>query len=165
MIPCLTPQGKMMLRSREKVWSLGITALHWRKSLQSHLGYPKLSSKIISTKTSFTTATRCYRFCKNCRVQLSFYYLQCKYISKLSNDPKHRCWNCNKSKSTSVGPFLSCPFCKAVQPVDTSVDYFVIFGMWVMQMFHGFNLFYQTWNGQFYLKKISFLNFMQREGV
>ncbi|KMZ75312.1 hypothetical protein ZOSMA_116G00350 [Zostera marina] len=120
----------MMSQSREKVWSQGIAALRWRKSLQSHLSSLKHSSKITSTITNSTTATKCYRLCINRRAPLSFYYLQCNYSSKsLPDDLKCRCWNCNQSKSTSLDPFLSCPSCKAVQPIDTSIDYFVIFGI------------------------------------
>ncbi|KAF3323060.1 Iron-sulfur cluster co-chaperone protein HscB [Carex littledalei] len=38
------------------------------------------------------------------------------------------CWNCGTVGPKS-GPFLACGSCGAVQPVDTSVDYFHIFGI------------------------------------
>lgn len=40
-----------------------------------------------------------------------------------------RCWSCDREAETV--PFLFCEACRSVQPVDHSVDYFEIFGLWV----------------------------------
>lgn len=40
------------------------------------------------------------------------------------------CWNCNAVPGSTT-PFLFCQSCRSVQPVDHSVDYFQIFGLWV----------------------------------
>ncbi|KAK1387456.1 iron-sulfur cluster co-chaperone protein HscB-like [Heracleum sosnowskyi] len=38
------------------------------------------------------------------------------------------CWNCN-AVAASMNPFLVCQSCRAVQPVDHSIDYFHIFSL------------------------------------
>lgn len=45
---------------------------------------------------------------------------------KLSN-----CWNCN-AVASGITPFLVCQSCRAVQPVDHSIDYFRIFSLYVL---------------------------------
>ncbi|KAK2996604.1 hypothetical protein RJ639_025864 [Escallonia herrerae] len=41
-----------------------------------------------------------------------------------------RCWNCKDAAgSCPAMPFLACPSCHSVQPIDRSVDYFQIFGL------------------------------------
>ncbi|KAL1821198.1 hypothetical protein ACET3Z_016067 [Daucus carota] len=39
------------------------------------------------------------------------------------------CWNCNAAAAESTTPFLFCQPCRAVQPVDHSIDYFQIFSL------------------------------------
>lgn len=39
----------------------------------------------------------------------------------------NRCWNCKSPPKTT--PFLACDSCRSVQPLDSSVDYFQIFGL------------------------------------
>lgn len=44
---------------------------------------------------------------------------------------KVRCWNCN-AVPRNTGTFLVCESCRCIQPVDQTVDYFQIFGLWVL---------------------------------
>ncbi|XP_021769572.1 iron-sulfur cluster co-chaperone protein HscB, mitochondrial-like [Chenopodium quinoa] len=48
--------------------------------------------------------------------------------SSSSSSEIRRCWNCNSSPTTSQ-LFLVCDSCRCIQPVDSSVDYFRIFGL------------------------------------
>ncbi|XP_020585079.1 uncharacterized protein LOC110027824 [Phalaenopsis equestris] len=54
------------------------------------------------------------------------------WSSPYSTGPAHggllACWNCSEP-SPVAGTFLVCGACRAVQPVDLSVDYFDIFGL------------------------------------
>lgn len=43
----------------------------------------------------------------------------------------NQCWSCASVAAQTV-PFLACENCRCVQPVDPSVDYFQIFGLWVL---------------------------------
>uniref|UniRef100_A0A1D1YB58 Iron-sulfur cluster co-chaperone protein HscB, mitochondrial n=1 Tax=Anthurium amnicola TaxID=1678845 RepID=A0A1D1YB58_9ARAE len=47
-----------------------------------------------------------------------------------ASDAVAACWNCGTTgPSSPSAPFLACGACGSVQPVDTSVDYFQIFGL------------------------------------
>ncbi|PKA56988.1 hypothetical protein AXF42_Ash002292 [Apostasia shenzhenica] len=50
------------------------------------------------------------------------------YSTVSGNGEASACWNCGKP-APPRGPFLSCEACRAVQPVDSSLDYFQIFGL------------------------------------
>ncbi|KAL8132149.1 hypothetical protein AgCh_007877 [Apium graveolens] len=45
-----------------------------------------------------------------------------------SNKKLSSCWNCN-AVASGITPFLVCQFCRAVQPVNHSIDYFHIFSL------------------------------------
>ncbi|KAK8942905.1 hypothetical protein KSP39_PZI009072 [Platanthera zijinensis] len=70
--------------------------------------------------------------------------------SPYSTSPGHGdglvCWKCGEP-APLAGPFLSCVSCRAVQPVDSSVDYFQIFGQERRYELKGENLerIYKEW--------------------
>ncbi|XP_057974948.1 iron-sulfur cluster co-chaperone protein HscB homolog [Malania oleifera] len=49
------------------------------------------------------------------------------FCSESADSVVGRCWNCRAAAETA--PFLVCDSCRSVQPVDQSVDYFLIFGL------------------------------------
>lgn len=55
------------------------------------------------------------------------FYFKCFVCSQTAQKVELNCWNCNEATNTL--PFLVCPSCRCVQPVDQSVDYFQIFGL------------------------------------
>lgn len=62
------------------------------------------------------------------------------FCSSSSFTGKLQCWNCNSGPSTNKTPFLVCESCRSVQPVDHSIDYFQILGLWVLYYFPKFLL-------------------------
>ncbi|WCJ43866.1 DNAJ heat shock N-terminal domain-containing protein [Euphorbia peplus] len=50
-----------------------------------------------------------------------------RFGSESSEQKYAKCWNCNAQSQRLL--FLVCDSCKAIQPVDQSVDYFQIFGL------------------------------------
>ncbi|KAF8396348.1 hypothetical protein HHK36_017965 [Tetracentron sinense] len=49
-----------------------------------------------------------------------------------------KCWNCGAVADSTL--FLACDSCRSVQPVDSSVDYFQIFGLEKNYEIHGENI-------------------------
>ncbi|KAK2990084.1 hypothetical protein RJ640_000856 [Escallonia rubra] len=66
---------------------------------------------------------------RNCHFLKNPEFFGRKFCSE-SAETVFRCWNCKAAAgSGSAMPFLACPFCHSVQPIDRSVDYFQIFGL------------------------------------
>ncbi|KAK6944140.1 Co-chaperone HscB, C-terminal oligomerization domain [Dillenia turbinata] len=59
-------------------------------------------------------------------LQNTLFSLKSFLCSQATNNGVLRCWSCDKVADST--PFLVCEACKSVQPVDSSLDYFQIFG-------------------------------------
>ncbi|KAL6336090.1 hypothetical protein AAG906_010366 [Vitis piasezkii] len=95
-------------------------------SLNSTLNIP--SSTIFSSPCS-STAQYSRVFWSSSYDFLGSLKFSRKLCSAQSAEQVHvRCWNCKAAAQTT--PFLACDSCRSVQPVDPSVDYFQIFGLY-----------------------------------
>ncbi|XP_028948861.2 iron-sulfur cluster co-chaperone protein HscB homolog isoform X1 [Malus domestica] len=54
---------------------------------------------------------------------------KCFVSSQSVEEADAKCWNCSASGADTV-PFLLCSSCRCIQPVDQSLDYFQIFGLY-----------------------------------
>ncbi|PKI35286.1 hypothetical protein CRG98_044300 [Punica granatum] len=97
--------------------SLPAPASHLPIHSSSQLGSSRLSSRREIRRPS--GSERCY-------LLENLHLASRSYCSQPAEDSAARCWNCGSAAQSS--PFLACNSCRSVQPVDSSVDYFQIFG-------------------------------------
>ncbi|KAJ8900019.1 hypothetical protein K2173_024133 [Erythroxylum novogranatense] len=61
--------------------------------------------------------------------KLRNHFLGKTFCSQFSREVTAQCWNCGAKPQQGSIPFLACSCCRAVQPIDPSVDFFHIFGL------------------------------------
>ncbi|XP_031396157.1 iron-sulfur cluster co-chaperone protein HscB homolog isoform X1 [Punica granatum] len=109
--------------------SLPAPASHLPIHSSSQLGSSRLSSRREIRRPS--GSERCY-------LLENLHLASRSYCSQPAEDSAARCWNCGSAAQSS--PFLACNSCRSVQPVDSSVDYFQIFGLEKKYEIDGINL-------------------------
>ena len=62
-----------------------------------------------------------------CDYYYSLGFFRKSLCSKSAEEIQRGCWNCHTVPHSE--PFLVCESCRCIQPVDSSVDYFDIFGV------------------------------------
>ncbi|KAJ4980093.1 hypothetical protein NE237_010873 [Protea cynaroides] len=115
--------------SNRKLWisALGALRRNFRSTPRFYIGfYPRLeSSGVLSCayEVGKLPGYESYRdrFAEICNFSCN------NFCSESADGGVSRCWNCSAVPTSQ--PFLYCESCKSVQPVDTSVDYFQIFGL------------------------------------
>ncbi|KAG0466672.1 hypothetical protein HPP92_017637 [Vanilla planifolia] len=126
----------VVMWSRRNVYFCVIPIL--REGLRTH---PSPSQEFFPHNTSSSIHSKSSLFLENSKVSNNpycfdrllpchLYYVGSRldYSTSLGKGDALACWNCGESAPLS-GPFLACGVCRAVQPIDSTVDYFKIFGL------------------------------------
>ncbi|XP_043702902.1 iron-sulfur cluster co-chaperone protein HscB homolog [Telopea speciosissima] len=115
--------------SNRKLWISALRALHrnFRSTSRFSIGiYPKLESSGVFSFSYEVGKPPGYGSCRDRFAEICSFSSK-NFCSESADGGVSRCWNCSAVSTSKL--FLSCESCKSVQPVDTSVDYFQIFGL------------------------------------
>ncbi|XP_031396158.1 iron-sulfur cluster co-chaperone protein HscB homolog isoform X2 [Punica granatum] len=136
--------------------SLPAPASHLPIHSSSQLGSSRLSSRREIRRPS--GSERCY-------LLENLHLASRSYCSQPAEDSAARCWNCGSAAQSS--PFLACNSCRSVQPVDSSVDYFQIFGLEKKYEIDGINLEgkYKDWQKKLHPDLVHTKSELKLEGV
>ncbi|KDP36082.1 hypothetical protein JCGZ_08726 [Jatropha curcas] len=117
-----------MLKAKE-LWTPLSTILRRRALLltaRCFLSDHSISTPRIYSSYSNARNSRCFfSSSKNHFLGNSLKFSGKNFCSESSKKVNATCWNCNAHPQQS--PFLVCESCRAIQPVDQSIDYFQIF--------------------------------------
>ncbi|XP_050226444.1 iron-sulfur cluster co-chaperone protein HscB homolog [Mercurialis annua] len=114
-----------MLTKKKQLWAPFLSTVLQRRTF--HSTARRFLPQIHSYSSSAITNSRCsknHHFLEN---PLN-YFSRKNFFSSEPSGYTHSCWNCN-AQPQQQSLFLVCESCRAIQPVDQSIDYFQILGL------------------------------------
>ncbi|XP_042475388.1 iron-sulfur cluster co-chaperone protein HscB homolog, partial [Macadamia integrifolia] len=115
--------------SNRKLWlsALGALRRNFRSTSRFSIGFhPKFESSGFFSCSYEVGKPPDYASCRDRFAEIRSFSSK-NFASESADGGVSGCWNCSAVPTSK--PFLSCESCKSVQPVDSSVDYFQIFGL------------------------------------
>ncbi|XP_022766927.1 iron-sulfur cluster co-chaperone protein HscB, mitochondrial [Durio zibethinus] len=113
-----------------KLWTPVSTVIRRARPTTCRLTPYSPNSQIQSLPSQLETSSRVpprygSHFLANLKISSKTY---CSQPAVKIDTTTKRCWNCD-AFADGTAPFLYCDFCRSIQPVDFSIDYFQIFGL------------------------------------